>query len=504
MKKSIKSAHQDKLWRGVPGVEMIWHGEWSDPELEYEGTRRNYWDVEDAMYEWAKEDGIDTENDEEFNRYCQEHAYDVYECFSSCGKKKGKKKPVTSGNLSMKERAANREFEKQQKEHYAKPGTQRAKEHSFNKIESLAQYTRDKYADMYDIYPDAGYTFFWELKVKPTPYAADDFNDSVIQIYGAGLTNGGDTDYNDDFNFEEFHFEQDLIWDMLEAKPWNGHKLTVDKQGDEIWIMSPSIGELKTKENIDSFVSFLDKRMNAIAKACAQTRNHRKSLQSSRRPIQSMYVTQDISGNDLYTCLWSGGKDQFDSMIEDGADADDILNACEELLFREEGNPPTMTELNDLIWFEPDTIREYIGLSNPIESGCHGKSKKRDKKKAVKSDKKSVKSAYNPYNGKGSFLVSIDIVEQGEHETVSFSEKVLPLEEFISECRDYAESINGYYTVTENGENQYKIEFGTSDDSFADEPGTDPYYEESCGVVVVELIYPFDEEMADYIENGGY
>lgn len=73
--------HKGKMWRGVPGVEMIWHGEWSDPELEYEGTRRNYWDVEDTLYELAKEDGIDAENDEEFNRYCQEHSYDVYECF---------------------------------------------------------------------------------------------------------------------------------------------------------------------------------------------------------------------------------------------------------------------------------------------------------------------------------------------------------------------------------------------------------------------------------------
>ena len=323
-KKSIKSAHQDKMWRGVPGVRMDWHGEWADPELEYNGMRANYWDVENSMYDWAKEDGIDAENDNEFNKYCQEHAHDVYEYIEN---------------------------------------------------------------------------------------------------------------YNANYN------------------------------------VNSSKGNCK----------------------------------SNRRPIQSMYVTQDISGNDLYTCLWSGGKDQFDSMIEDGADADDILNACEELLFREEGNPPTMTELNDLIWFEPDTIREYIGLSNPIESGCHGKSKKKDKKKAVKSGRKPVKSSrYNPYNGKGSFLVSIDIVEQGEHDTVSFSEKVLPLEEFISECKGYAESTNGYYTVTENGENQYKIEFGTSDDSFADEPGTDPYYEESCGVVVVELIYPFDEEMADYIENGGY
>lgn len=272
MKKSIKSAHpfakpyedletgkhQCKMWRGVPGVEMIWHGEYSDPELEYEGTRRNYWDVEGTMYEWAKEDGIDIENDEEFNRYCQEHAYDVYECFSSCRKKNGK-----------------------------------------------------------------------------------------------------------------------------------------------------------------------------------------KSVKSSRKPIQSMYVTQDISGNDLYTCLWSGGKDQFDSMIEDGADADDILNACEELLFREEGNPPTMTELNDLIWFDPDTIRDYIGLTNPIESGCHGKSKKgKGKKKVVKSGRKAIKSN-----------LSYDIVDNFDFEVIQFDqvqEEYLGLNFEVGEIIDLnaleqmAEPINGY------------------------------------------------------------
>ena len=421
MKKAIKSAHpfakpyedletgkhQGKMWRGVPGVEMIWHGEWSDPELEYEGERRNYWDVEDAMYECAKEDGIDTENDEEFNRYCQEHAYDVYECFSSCGKKKGKKKPV----------------------------------------------------------------------------------------------------------------------------------------------------------------------------------------KSARRPIQSMYVTEDISGNDLYTRLWSGGKDQFNSMIEDGADADDILDVCEQLLFTEEGNPPTITDLNDLIWFEPDTIREMLGLGGEIESGCNKKSKKGKKKpvksakrpiknnfvekhgiyhndtwklevvelegntailKPVKSDdyfvvknpeideqgdlvwtsdslpmtdydtalkefnyykdlnnasptfnsRKPIKSSYfNPYNGEGEFLASIEVVQEGEHDTVSFSSNVMPLTDFLQECKGYAESTNGYYIVTENGENQYKFTFETSDDSFADEPGTDPYYTENCGVVIVELIYPFDRQMAEYMED---
>lgn len=70
-------------WRGVPGVHMIWHGEWNDPELEYDGSVANYYDVESTMYEYAEEDGIDTNDDEAFNKYCQEHDYDVYSLFSS-------------------------------------------------------------------------------------------------------------------------------------------------------------------------------------------------------------------------------------------------------------------------------------------------------------------------------------------------------------------------------------------------------------------------------------
>ena len=225
-------------------------------------------------------------------------------------------------------------------------------------------------------------------------------------------------------------------------------------------------------------------------------------VKSSRKPIQSMYVSEDISGNDLYTRLWSGGKDQFDGMIEDGADADDILAVVEELLFTEDGEMPTMTDVNDLIWFEPDLIRERLGIGNePIESGCHGKSKKKGKKKAVKSGKRPIKSYYNPYNGEGSFIVSIDVVEDGEHSSPNFSNDVMDLDDFIQECKSYAESCNGYYGVSNNGDNQYLIEFKTGDDSFTDNPGSDPYYEESCGTVVVELIYPYDQEMADYIEQ---
>lgn len=409
MKKSIKSAHpfdkpyedletgkhQGKMWRGVPGVEMIWYGEWSDPELEYEGTRRNYWDVEDAMYEWAKKDGINTENDEEFNRYCQEHAYDVYECFSACGKKKGKKKPV----------------------------------------QSMARgYLQPKYDSRKSFYNKA------------------EFDDDKLYSYGK------------------------LVAEIVDGKPvlypdWDYSQTTIRH----------------VREFLRQHGFFADSKAQ-IAE---------DYLTNSHCPIQSMYVTQDISGNDLYTCLWSGGKDQFDSMIEDGADADDILNACEGLLFREEGNPPTMTELNDLIWFEPDTIRDYIGLSNPIESGCHGKSKKKDKKKVVKSAAQ-ISEIHNATSDCFVRITRSDVPEVGK------VNDTIPLYEFKDSCRSYAETTNGSYYVTmdDTYEGEYFVEFSTGDTTFAPEDQRDdPYYNESLGTLQFEVIWNPGQELCTYLNN---
>ena len=101
-----------------------------------------------------------------------------------------------------------------------------------------------------------------------------------------------------------------------------------------------------------------------------------------------MWYKDEIgSGWELGDKLWSGGKTNFDDWIERGADADDILNAVEEIFGGDE-ELPTLTSINDLLWFEPETIEEFLGLSSEeeeIESACHGKSKKDEKKKPVKS-----------------------------------------------------------------------------------------------------------------------
>lgn len=51
MKKGIPHTNSNERWRNVPGTTYIWHGEWSDPEIWYEGREINANELEDYMYE---------------------------------------------------------------------------------------------------------------------------------------------------------------------------------------------------------------------------------------------------------------------------------------------------------------------------------------------------------------------------------------------------------------------------------------------------------------------
>ena len=69
-------------WYGISNIGFIWHGEWSDPEIEYKGKRINSTIVEDTMWERFREDceeqGIDI-NEDYFNHYMKDNANEVYE-----------------------------------------------------------------------------------------------------------------------------------------------------------------------------------------------------------------------------------------------------------------------------------------------------------------------------------------------------------------------------------------------------------------------------------------
>ena len=64
-------------YRGIRGIEFIWHGETPDPELSYQGKVVNYYDVEDTIWQEYKEDGHNPDDEEEFAKYCQNHEAEI-------------------------------------------------------------------------------------------------------------------------------------------------------------------------------------------------------------------------------------------------------------------------------------------------------------------------------------------------------------------------------------------------------------------------------------------
>lgn len=68
---------KNNYYRGIRGIEFIWHGATPDPELSYNGITVNYYDVEDTIWQEYKEDGHDPDDEEEFTRYCQSHEAEI-------------------------------------------------------------------------------------------------------------------------------------------------------------------------------------------------------------------------------------------------------------------------------------------------------------------------------------------------------------------------------------------------------------------------------------------
>ena len=64
-------------YRGIRGIEFIWHGETPDPELSYQGKVVNYYDVEDTIWQEYKEYGHNPDDEEEFTKYCQSHEAEI-------------------------------------------------------------------------------------------------------------------------------------------------------------------------------------------------------------------------------------------------------------------------------------------------------------------------------------------------------------------------------------------------------------------------------------------
>lgn len=79
-----------------------------------------------------------------------------------------------------------------------------------------------------------------------------------------------------------------------------------------------------------------------------------------------MYIKQDMDFNDLMNNCWSGAVDTLKTIEEKGKE-DELMEFLESIMSEDIGNIPTMTEVNDYLWFDDETIFEALGISESEE-----------------------------------------------------------------------------------------------------------------------------------------
>lgn len=69
---------QKKWFYGIYGMEFIWHNEWCDPEVIWHRHRFNYFDIEDPLWDYYREEceekGMSADVDA-FDGWVKAHAY---------------------------------------------------------------------------------------------------------------------------------------------------------------------------------------------------------------------------------------------------------------------------------------------------------------------------------------------------------------------------------------------------------------------------------------------
>lgn len=82
---NILNRLDESTWCGVPGTIYRYHGDWSNPEVEYEGKLYNEWDLQEyigeAFDEYCKENDIILSSDKwssEFAKWLEENPEYAY------------------------------------------------------------------------------------------------------------------------------------------------------------------------------------------------------------------------------------------------------------------------------------------------------------------------------------------------------------------------------------------------------------------------------------------
>ena len=77
-----------------------------------------------------------------------------------------------------------------------------------------------------------------------------------------------------------------------------------------------------------------------------------------------MWIKQEYDYNDLKENSWSGAVNTL-RRIEEANKEEELMNFLEYIFYE---NIPSDTEVNDLLWFEPEMIYESLGITEEDEN----------------------------------------------------------------------------------------------------------------------------------------
>ncbi len=80
--------------------------------------------------------------------------------------------------------------------------------------------------------------------------------------------------------------------------------------------------------------------------------------------MATIIVQEELDATDLRDRLWSEAVHTWDNIVEAGKEQEALAFLNEIFCDR----VPTITEINDSLWFEPETIYEAIGLTSEGET----------------------------------------------------------------------------------------------------------------------------------------
>jgi hypothetical protein len=80
--------------------------------------------------------------------------------------------------------------------------------------------------------------------------------------------------------------------------------------------------------------------------------------------MTTIIVQEELDATDLRDRLWSEAVHTWDNIVEAGKEQEALAFLNEIFCDR----VPTITEINDILWFEPETIYEAIGLTSDGET----------------------------------------------------------------------------------------------------------------------------------------